>query len=294
MSEEKATLFEQYRKTLEGIAYRMLGSLSEAHDVVQETYIKWHQQESLALENPRAWLITVCTRLSLNQLKSACKQRECYVGEWLPEPFIDDVGNDLDANLEINESLSIALLHTLEKLTPTERAVFILHDVFDFKFDEIAKILNKNPAACRQLASRARKRVQDSRPRFSTSEVEHQRLLQGFIDATNGLDIDQLVAILSEDAELYSDGGGKVEALPEVMKGGANIARFFIGIFTGYKKGNVKIAVIPQRFNGSLGLLIFEDNVLATALSVECMQDRICRIYAVRNPDKLGFVDISS
>lgn len=287
MSIDKAQIFERYRQTLEGLAYRMLGNLTEAQDAVQETYIKWHKQDSNTLHNYRAWLITVCTRICLNQLKLSYKQREVYIGEWLPEPLFHQFDEGMNAQLEINETLTMALLHILEKLSPIERAVFLLHDVFDFKFTEIAKIVDKSSANCRQLATRARKRIQSSRPRFSATQDEHRRLLDKFIKAAQACDIDGLVSVLMEDVELYSDGGGKAVALPDILSGNQSVAKFFSGIFSTYKKEKVFLDIVTQKFNSLLGLLIFENEQLTTALSIECESGYIRRIFAVRNPDKL-------
>ncbi len=287
MSIDKSQIFEQHRRALEGLAYRMLGSLSEAQDAVQETYITWHKQDSNTLHNYRAWLITVCTRICLNQLKLSYRQREIYIGEWLPEPHFHEFDEGMDTRLEINETLTIALLHVLEKLSPVERAVFLLHDVFDFTFAEIADIVDKSPANCRQLATRARKHIQSSRPRFPATHDEHRTLLDKFTKAAQTCDSDELVSILTEDVELYSDGGGKVEALPDILSGNQNVARFFSGIFSTYRKEKVLLNIVTQKFNSLLGLLIFENEQLTTVLTIECESGYIRRIYAVRNPDKL-------
>ncbi len=291
---EHARLFESHRKTLEGIAYRMLGSLAEASEIVQETYIKWHQQDIGAIDNPRSWLITVCTRLSMNQLKLAYKQREDYIGEWLPEPLVEDFSDPLHAQLEFNESLSMALLRVLEMLSPTERAVFLLYDVFELSFSEIADTVHKTPAACRQLASRARKHIRENRPRFNATPDEHRTLLHQFGTALKTCDFNELVSIFAEDIEVYSDGGGKVSALPKVMHGHLSAARFLFKVYSDFQKQNIEIDIVPQRFNGSLGMLIYENKVLSTTLMVECTYGKICRIYAVRNPDKLGKVETLS
>jgi RNA polymerase sigma-70 factor, ECF subfamily len=287
MSIDKTQIFELHRQTLEGLAYRMLGNLTEAQDAVQETYIKWHKQDDNTLYNYRAWLITVCTRICLNQLKLSYRQREVYVGEWLPEPLFHEFDEGMDAQLEINETLTIAMLHVLEKLSPVERAVFLLHDVFDIKFTEIANIVDKSSANCRQLATRARKHIQSSRPRFSATQDEHRRLLDKFIMAAQACDIDGLVSLLVEDVELYSDGGGKVEALSNMLSGNQSVAKFFLDIFSTYKKEKVFLDIVTKKFNSLFGLLIFENEQLTTTLTIECESGYIRRIFAVRNPDKL-------
>lgn len=288
MNDDHTAVFEQHRRTLEGIAYRMLGSLAEARDVVQETWLKWHAVEIGTIASPRAWLITVCSRLALNQLQSARRQREVYVGEWLPEPFADDATADPAQRHAIDDSVSIALLRALENLSPVERAVFLLHDIFDLSFDEVARVVDRNSANCRQLALRARKRVREGRPRFQASPEEHRQLLEGFFGAAQRLDLDALIALLADQVELYSDGGGKVEALPQMLCGASPVARFFITIFGRFRDQGTVLRIQPQRFNGSLGMLIYENDTLATALTIDADGNRITRIYAVRNPDKFG------
>jgi RNA polymerase sigma-70 factor, ECF subfamily len=289
MLNQRAEVFEKHRRTLEGLAYRMLGTLAEARDVVQETYLKWHDADIEALNSPRAWLITVCSRIALNQLKSARKQRELYVGEWLPEPFPDEPDlYDPGVQAEINDSVSVALLLVLEKLSSEERAVFLLHDIFELSFAEVAQAIGKTSANCRQMATRARKRIRENRPRFVATPEEHRLLLEGFMGAAKQLDVEGLISLLATGAELYSDGGGKAEALPAVLRGANDVASFIVHVFSHYKRDGVEIRTQSQRFNGSLGVLVFEDEQLATALTIETHLGRICRIYAVRNPSKLS------
>lgn len=287
MQDEKVSIFEQHRGILEGIAYRMLGTLDEARDVVQDTYLKFDEAELGRLRNPRAWLITVCSRLALNQLQSARVRRELYVGEWLPEPFPQPVGTDPASRAEFDETISVALLMALEKLTPAERAAFLLHDVFDLSFDEVATALQRTSASCRQLASRARKRVRDDKPRFRSSPEEHRRLLEGFFGAARQGDLQRFSSLLAHGVELYSDGGGKVAALPRVLRGAADVASFLVAVFGDYRRKNTPVRAISQWLNGSPGLLVLEDSVPATAVTLEVAEGRIHRIYAVRNPDKL-------
>lgn len=287
MAIDKTLIFEQNRRTLEGIAYRMLGTLADARDVVQDTYLKWNEVDAATLRSPRAWLITVCSRKALNLLQSARQQREIYVGEWLPEPLPEGAAFDLGARMELDESISIALLFVLEKLSPAERAAWLLHDVFDLGFDEIAAILDKTTENCRQLAARARKRVHQERPRFQAKPEEHRQLLAAFFDAARDGSLEQLTALLSRNVELYADGGGKAEAA-DMLCGAETVAAFFVEIFRKYAAQGVAIRPLPRWFNGLPGLLVFEDDQLATALTLEVDQGRICRIFAVRNPDKLG------
>ncbi|WP_260292447.1 RNA polymerase sigma factor SigJ [Sedimenticola hydrogenitrophicus] len=288
MAIDKTQIFEENRRTLEGIAYRMLGTLADARDVVQDTYLKWNEGDAATLRSPRAWLITVCSRKALNLLQSAQRQRETYFGEWLPEPMPAGAGFDLAAKMELDESISIALLFVLEKLSPAERAAWLLHDVFDLGFDEIATILGKTPENCRQLAARARKRVHDGRPRFQTQPEEHRKLLAAFFDAARDGSLAQLTGLLSRNVELYADGGGRAEAVADMLCGAETVGAFFVEVFRKYAAQGVAIRPLPHWFNGLPGLLVFEDEQLATALTLEIDQGRIRRIFAIRNPDKLG------
>lgn len=287
--DEKLRIFELHRTTLEGLAYRMTGTLSDAQEIVQDTYLRWHESDTPTINNPKAWLITACSRLAINRLDKAYRQRESYIGEWLPEPFPHHEENDDGPYqlLDMADSLSMALLVTLETLTPTERAAFLLHDVFEMSFDEIAQSLQLNSDQCRQLARRARQKVIAMKPRFSAKPVEHEKLLSGFLQAIESLDTAELVKLFSEEIEMYSDGGGVVQALQHVLKGNNAVAGFFVKIFTGLLNQGERIRYVPQYFNGSLGLLIYQNDELATALNFETDGAKIKGIYAVRNPNKL-------
>lgn len=288
MAIDKTQIFEENRRTLEGIAYRMLGTLADARDVVQDTYLKWNEVDAATLRSPRAWLITVCSRKALNLLQSARQQRETYVGEWLPEPLPEGALFDLSAGMVLDESISMALLFVLEKLSPAERAAWLLHDVFDLGFDEIAAILGKTPENCRQLAARARKRVHEGRPRFQAKPEEHRQLLTAFFAAARDGSLARLTALLSRNVELYADGGGRAEAAADMLCGAETVGAFFVEVFRKYAAQGVAIRPRLRGFNGLPGLLVFEDDRLATALTLEIDRGRIRRIFAVRNPDKLG------
>ena len=287
MTDSKTRLFEQNRQTLEGIAYRMLGTLDDARDVVQDTYIKWSETELADIQNPRAWLITVCSRLAINCLQSARIKRESYVGLWLPEPLVDSDNCDISAALELDETVSVALLLALEKLSPIERAVYLLHEVFDYSFAEVAGMLGKSNANCRQYAARARKQLRREKPRHSTSIQEHQQLLRSFIRAAHDGDLEQFKTILTDTVALYADGGGKAEAITDLLCGSQQVGKFFIQIWRQFAQQNVSVTTHMQWFNGSPGLLIFENNRLATAMTIDIYQGNIQSIYAIRNPDKL-------
>lgn len=281
------TKFEENRRTLEGIAYRMLGSLSEAQDIVQNTYLKWREVDVQSVNNPRSWLITVCVRLALNSVQTARRRRETYFGIWLPEPLAAWQPAETDSQMEIDETVSLALMVSLEKLSPAERAAFILHDIFQNSFDEIAEILGQSGANCRQLASRARKRLTSAKVRFRATPADHERLLNGFLHAVRNGDLAELKTLLANDVRLYADGGGKAEAALEPMSGADAIARFFIEVWRRYADRGVSTTTRIQWFNGSPGMLILEDGHLATAMMLDVDDGRIRTIYAIRNPDKL-------
>ena len=215
-----AASFEPYRRRLLGLAYRMLGSMADAEDAVQETYLRWHGADRDKVSDPRAFLMTTTTRICLDMLNSARARREEYVGPWLPEPVVDTAALAPDSRMELAEDLSIALLLTLDRLSPLERAAFLLHDVFDFSFNEVAPALERSEAACRQLAARARAHVRASRPRgatvptaaFGEIDAKHTQLLSAFMAATQSGDLNALTQLLASDVRVWSDGGGKVRA----------------------------------------------------------------------------------
>ncbi|MDP0499999.1 MAG: RNA polymerase sigma factor SigJ [Verrucomicrobiota bacterium JB022] len=278
--------FEHNRPTLEGIAYRMLGSLSEAQDIVQETYLRWRKVEPAEVRDARAWLITACSRLALNHLQSARARREQYFGTWLPEPFPDAAPKPL----ETDETVSMALMVALERLSPAERAAYLLHEVFDYSFDEVAAILEKSNASCRQLAARARKRLAEAKPRFSATPDEHRRLLEGFFEAAREGNLDQFKALLADDALLFGDGGGKATAVLEPLAGPAAIGALMAGVWRSYAAKGIALVTEPHWFNGSPGMLVYENGVVTTAVTLDIVEGRIARIYSIRNPDKLrGF-----
>ena len=284
--DEKTQIFEEHRRLLEGIAYRMLGTLADAQDVVQDTYLKWSRADASTIDNPRSWLVTVCSRLAMDQLKSARVRRETYVGPWLPEPFLDEPAPD--DRLGTDETVSMALMLALEKLSPAERAAFLLHEVFGYSFEEVAAILNKSEAACRKLASRARAAVQADKPRFQATPEEHQRLLDAFLKAAHAGDLNRLQTVLSEAVELHADGGGKVPTAPEVLRGADAVAQFFIRVMHERRPDRASNEIVTRWFNGVPGILVYEDGRLVVALSAAIESGRIHRIYALRNPDKLA------
>ncbi len=278
--------FEEHRRMLEGLAYRMTGELAEAQDIVQETWLRWHRAEAGTIREPKAWLMTVCTRLALDRARSARVRRETYVGEWLPEPLVEEPGPD--DRLQIEDSVSIALMLALEKLTPAERAAFLLHDTFGYRMDEVGLILEKSEEACRKLASRARVALRAERPRFHAQPDEHRRLLSGFLAAARSGEVRELEALLAESVELHSDGGGRVTTAPGILKGPAEVAAFLTGVWERARSEGIAFEIEERWFNGGPGAVIFAGNVPVAALRLEAEPGAIHCIFAIRNPDKLA------
>jgi RNA polymerase sigma-70 factor (ECF subfamily) len=278
--------FDQYQALLFSIAYRMLGSVADAEDMLQETFIRWQQASDGDIRSPRAFLVTIVSRLCINHLQSARVQREEYVGEWLPEPLVTDPGGDPLGVLQADESLSMAFLVLLERLTPVERAVFLLREIFDYKHSEIAAALNLSQANCRQILRRARQHVRAVEPRFGASARERDDLLERFLQATGSGDMDGLVGLLSSNVVLHSDGGGKALAVPKPIYGPDRVAR---GILGGLRKLLPKNLV--QRLvqiNGEPGVVNYLDGRPFSVLTLDVSEGRIRAIYIVTNPEKLS------
>ncbi|HET9702749.1 MAG TPA: sigma-70 family RNA polymerase sigma factor [Vicinamibacterales bacterium] len=290
---DPAASFEPHRRRLLGLAYRMLGSMADAEDAVQETYLRWHATGRDKVMEPRAFLMTTTTRICLDMLTSARARREEYVGPWLPEPVLDTAALAPDSHTELAEDLSIALLLTLDRLSPLERAAFLLHDVFDFSFSEVAAALDRSEAACRQLAARARAHVRDVRPRGATApraragdiDTKHARLMSAFVAATQSGDVHALMQVLAGDVRVVTDGGGKVAAALNVLEGAEPAARFLVGAT---RKGwrddyTLRFATI----NGLPGIIIDSPEGLVQTNAFEIDDGVIRALYVVRNPDKL-------
>lgn len=280
-------VFEEHRGLLEGVAYRMCGVLADAQDVVQETYLRWQAEDRRTIREPRAWLVTVCSRLAMDHLKSARHRRETYVGTWLPEPFLDEKITDPARQARLDDTVSVALMVALEKLTPAERAAFLLHDVFGYGFEDVARMLDKSEPSCRKLASRARVAVRDGKPRFESTPEEHRRLLETFFEAAHSGEITSLKSLLAESVELHSDSGGKVKTAPLGLSGPEDVARFFVAIWRERNPVQNRIRTVSRWFNGRPGVLIFLDEQLVAALSLVIEAGKISRIFALRNPEKL-------
>ena len=286
-------IFEEHRALLFSIAYRMLGMRADAEDIVQETFLRWQTTRVEEVHNPRAFLVTVATRLSINQLQSARAKREEYFGAWLPEPLVTGTAADSGTIPGIDGSLSMAFLVLLERLTPMERAVFLLREVFDYEYGEIGKVLSQNEANCRQIFRRAKQHITEGRPRFEASKEEREELLQQFIASSSRGDMQGLLALLAKDAVLYTDGGGKATAVPNPVYGADAIARFFVGV-----RGRLLPTDICRRFaeiNGQPGVIAYHQGKVFGVLVLDIADGEIRNIYIVRNPEKLAsFPDLPS
>jgi RNA polymerase sigma-70 factor (ECF subfamily) len=277
------SVFEAQRPRLGRLAYRMLGSVSEAEDVVQDAWLRW-DRAGAAADNPAAWLVQATTRLCLDRLKSARARRETYVGPWLPEPLIEGLVED---PLERAEDVSVAFLLALERLSPLERAVFLLHDVFDQDYAQVAQALGRDEAACRQLASRARGHLRDARPRFAVPADEALRLAAAFMTAASNQDYAALSDLLAKDAVLISDGGGKRPAALRPMVGREDVVALFKGLAARGSWPPPADEVSPARINGLPGVVI-RDAIGFTTIAFEPDgEGRLAAIYIIRNPEKL-------
>jgi RNA polymerase sigma-70 factor (ECF subfamily) len=283
------TTFEALRGRLFGLAYRMLGSRADAEDIVQEAYIRWHEADQSRVENPEAWLVTTASRLAIDRLRRLKAEREAYFGPWLPEPMVSY--SPPDRHLDLADDLSIAFLTLLERLAPEERAAFLLHEVFDVGYAEIASVIERSEAACRQVVHRARERVRGDRKRFDVPEAAKEALLHRFMAATEARDEPSVLALFAPDAMWTADGGGKTGAAPRPIVGAERIAKLVIGLREKFWAlgRTMEIATI----NGETGLCIRDGDRLTATLSILTDGEHIQAVYAVVNPDKLGQNELS-
>jgi RNA polymerase sigma-70 factor, ECF subfamily len=282
-------VFEEQRPLLFGIAYRILASVADAEDVLQDTWLKWSSVDAARLDQPRAYLARTVTNLSINRLKSATVQRESYVGPWLPAPLV--MADDAGRQAEQAEAISLAMLVVLETLSPLERAVFVLKDVFGFSFGEIAGILDRSEASVRQVGSRARSHVQARRPRYDAPADTRRRVTDRFLAACVGGDLNQMMELLAPDVAAWTDGGGKVRAALRPLHGAEHVARWILGVLRRFPPG---LGARPVLVNGQPGLLITSAGVPDNVVVIDPgPDDRIDAIRLVRNPDKLAHLATS-
>ena len=281
---DRSAVFRQHRSRLYGIAYRMLGTKADAEDMLQEAYLRWHQANVDAIQTPEAWLVTTVTRLCIDRLRAARAEREAYVGPWLPEPLVEDAYPPPDRQAELASDLSVAFLVLLERLAPEERAAFLLHDVFEADYPEIAQALGKSQEATRQIVHRARERVRRDRPRFKVSEAARARLLEKFATAVKTQDQRALLELFADDVTWTSDGGGRAKAARKVVQGADRVARFATGVWRRYV---ADLDHRPATINGEAGLVMCFRGHPVSTISIETDGVRILAFYAVLNPDKL-------
>jgi len=286
---DSVALFDQHRSRLYAIAYRMLGAVAEAEDVVQEAWLRWHGADRTVIQNPEAWLVTATTRLSIDHLRAAKAEREHYVGVWLPEPMLMAAPSTPEQIHEMADDVSVAFLFMLERLSPDARAAFLMRDVFDADYEDIAQTLDKNPAAIRQMVRRARQQLRQGAPREAVPRATLQRLLQAFADAMQRSDFNGLLALLSDDAELIGDGGDKVTAFASLV-GGKRLAQLF---YAGKRRYRDALEVEVVQVNGQWTLLRFIDGELESVQSYETDGERLTRVLVQRNPDKLARIAAS-
>ena len=285
MSPNDEDLFDRLRPRLAAIAYRMLGTRADAEDVVQDAWLRWFRSERDRVESPEAWLVTTVTRLAIDRLRSAKAEREAYVGWWLPEPLVAVEESTPQGSAELAQELSLALLWVLERLAPEERAAFLLRQAFDHDYAEIGAMLGKTEAAARQLLYRAAQFVQQERPRFEVSREVHRALLQRFVAAARAGDRPALQALLADEVELVSDGGGKVPSFGKILRGPLRIANLYAVLLRRHAV-DYRLASV----NGEPGLVRHVDGQLESAQAFVTDGTRIVAIYTVRNPDKLAGV----
>lgn len=275
--------FVAHRSLLFTVAYEMLGSASDAEDVVQESWLRWADVDQGDVRDPRAYLVRVVTRQALNRLRTLARRKEDYVGEWLPEPLLTT--RDVAEDVELAESVSMAMLTVLETLTPTERAVFVLREVFDLPYDEIAAALGKTPSAVRQVAHRARGHVSARQPRVRVDRREQEHVVERFMAALTGGDLQGLLDVLAPDVALVADGGGIATAVRVPLHGADVVAKVLAGFA---RRGPDDAVAVPMAVNGDPGMRIEIGGELDTVISFALEDGRISRILAVRNPEKLA------
>lgn len=277
--------FTEHKPLLFGIAYRMLGSVAEADDMVQETWLRWQRQDEAEVQSPKAWLVSTITRLCIDQLRSARRKREEYYGVWLPEPLVESSERTPRDSAALADSLGMAFMLMLEALSPVERAVFLLREVFDYDYPDISRIVGKSEANCRQIVRRAKASLpKTAEPAATPPDARASEVVQRFLAAARSGNVQELLAVLTEDATLYTDGGGRIAATGRPIVSADHVSRFFAGI---RRKAKAPAEVRLARINGQDGALILQNGRLDRTMVFELRGDRVAAIYMVRNPDKL-------
>ncbi|MFI0505540.1 RNA polymerase sigma-70 factor [Streptomyces albogriseolus] len=289
MTADTATeLFEEHRPVLMGVAYRMLGRVADAEDVVQDAWLRWSGGDRTAVREPRGFLVRITTRLAVDRLRQIKARGETYVGPWLPEPYATDFGGgvtDTAERAELADSVSLAVLVVMETLSPLERAVFVLREAFGYPYADIAAVLDRGEAAVRQLAARARRHVDERRPRYDVDPAHRRDLTERFLDAAAGGDLARLMELLAPDVRLVGDSGGKARAPLRVLDGADHVGRFFVGVAA---KGLPDASVRMAELNGGPAVLVLSGGKPDTVVQIDADGDRIRTVYVVRNPDKLA------
>ena len=282
-SADRVALFERYRARLFGIAYRMLGTVDDANDLVQECYLRWHQADPFAIEAPEGWLVAVITRLAIDRSRRVDVERRSYVGHWLPEPLAIGAPPPTDRRAELASDLSLAFLVLLERLAPEERAAFLLREVLGIEYAELARVLDRSEAACRQMVHRARERVRTERPRYRVTPEAKRDLLERFMRALEHEDREALLAVVAPEATFISDGGGRVRAARRIIQGAPRIVRMLLGVQR--KWGDVRDEI--TWLNGEPALVSYRGDQLFSTTSFDVDGDRLIGFYRVLNPEKL-------
>jgi RNA polymerase sigma-70 factor (ECF subfamily) len=285
---ERVADFEEHRDHLSRIAYRMLGTRADVDDVLQDAFLRWTNSQRSDVHSPRAFLSTTVTRLCIDRRREIETRKETYVGPWLPEPIVD-FETATPERAEMAESVSLALMHVLESLSPAERAAYLLRTMFDYDYSEIAAVLEKSEPSCRQLVSRAQAHVQAERPRFEATSEDVQRITDEFLTACSTGNLKGLVQLLHDDAVVLSDGGGKATAAHAPIIGSDRIGRFFLGIF---KKAPATSRFVRCRVNGQAGYAMIVDDQPVTILTADIRDGLIKGVFIIRNPDKLARVAV--
>lgn len=282
-----SSLFAALRPRLFSIAYRMLGTRADADDVVQDAWLRWHGSDRAQVQSPEAWLVTIATRLAIDRLRARLSERSAYVGWWLPEPIVELDERTPESSAELASEVSMAFMWVLERLSPEERAAFLMRQVFEHEYADIADMLGKSEAACRQMVHRAQQRVQQQQPRFAVPREQHQALLGRFMAAAQNGDRAAMKTLLADDVQLVADGGGKVNSYLRVLHGAGRVAGSFWSLEHQYPQ---QVMYRQARINGEPGLLRYVGGKLESAQSFLIDNDRIIAVFIVRNPDKLAGV----